>query len=263
MFKKIAIILLLISILYLFFFKQPLTHFQKIDSYKKISAEAIECPGTLITFDVDDTLLWLPWPKFSLLFRLQVLWNFPEFINANRWEQIYSELWWQANFKMIEPAVVQLIDTLKSRGCLVLGLTSMESGSYGVIPSMPEWRYQTLAHFGIKFTKKFGNHIFKNFPVYSDSYPMLYKGILCANQQSKGKVLEAVLTQLDVHPKKIVSFDDETSALRSIQEVCSKLHIPVACYQYVGAENLEKWNDRQMIEHIGDAISNINSPLFH
>jgi len=257
MFKKLVVTMMVsISFIYFFFFNYK-TQFYRLNSYNDVSAETIECPDTLVFFDVDDTLLWLPWPTFTWPFRLRVLWNFPEFIHANRWEQIQSELWRQANFTLIEPVVVKLIDDLKSRGCIVLGLTSMESGSYGVIASMPEWRYESLAAFGITFTQKFGNHVFRNFPLYRENYPMLYKGILCANQQSKGKVLEAFLTQLDVRPKKIVSFDDDPSALQSIQDACAKLHVPATCYQYTGAEELGKWSSDQMINEIGIIAKNI------
>ncbi len=250
MVKKTAFSFIIISALYVFFFRSSYPQFEKLHSYEDLLAQSIECSETLVLFDIDDTLIWLPWPNFTWPLRLHVLWNFPDFIHADQWEHVYSKLWQQANFMLIEPVVVELINQLKSRGCTVLGLTSMESGAYGVISSMSEWRYQTLKHFGIEFTQKFGNHTLTSLPAYRDNYPMLYKGILCANQQPKGKVLEAFLKQLGLKPNKIISFDDEPGALQSIRDTCETLHIPVACYQYTGAERYERWSRNRMLYEI-------------
>ena len=63
----------------------------------------------------------------------------------------------------------------------------MESGSYGVINSMFQWRFSMLKTLGINFSEKFSDYVFCQLPEYRGTYPILYKGIICTNQQPKGK----------------------------------------------------------------------------
>lgn len=235
-----------LGLYFIFFSKNHFVH--SIVSFNDFSMQSIECSGTLVLFDVDETLITLTDRlDFSWPFRLQLLWHFPQFINKQAWEFVYSHLWQQAEFLLVEPIVAQFIQQLRSCGCIVLGLTSMESGSYGVIPNMPEWRYQTLAHFGIVFTQMFGDSIFINFSSYRNNYPVLYKGILCANQQPKGKVLKAFLQQYNIQPKKIIFFDDQIEALQSVGDVCVQLHIPYALYKYKGVKNIQNRGNEDRI----------------
>lgn len=248
--KNITIIAIVALIVGGSYFLLPRTTYsvKELTSYADLDTQSLACPGTLILFDVDDTIITMRDRfDFTLLFRLRVLWNFPQFIYASKWEQVYSKLWQQAQFMLVEPIEVSLIENLKSRGCVVLGLTSMESGAYGVIDNMSEWRFNTLADLGIEFSQQFGNYTFTNLVSYRNTYPVLYKGILCANQQSKGDVLRAFLEFSGLMPKKIVFFEDSMTNLQSVGAVGDKLGISVELYHYTGAEKFEKENSSDRV----------------
>ncbi len=238
-----------------FYFLWPRTNTYPVNgltSYADLDTQPFACLGTLVLFDVDETIITMPDQlDFTLPFRLRVLWHFPQFIYTQNWEWVYSKLWQQAQFMLVEPIVAQLINELKSCGCIVLGLTSMESGEYGAIAHMPEWRFNTLANFGIKFSQQFGNYTFTNLASYRSNYPVLYKGILCANQQPKGDVLRAFLDQTGLRPSKIVFFEDNMTNLQSVGMMCNALGIPVDMYHYTGAEKYQKWsNPDRVMEQI-------------
>ncbi len=247
----VALILLVAGGSY-FLLSRTIYPVKELMSYADLDTQLLSSPGTLILFDIDDTIIAMPDRlDFSLPFRLRVFWHFPQFIYASKWEQVYSKLWQQAQFMLVEPIVVQLIDELKSRGCIVLGLTSMESGAYGVIDNMPEWRFNTLAGLGIEFSQQFGDYTFTNLASYRNNYPVLYKGILCANQQPKGDVLRAFLEHSCLRPDKIIFFEDSMTSLQSVGAVCDKLGIPVELYHYMGAEKFEKQsNPNRVLEQV-------------
>lgn len=235
-----------------YFFKARTTYpVKELTSYADLDIQPFACPGTLVLFDVDETIITMPDQlEFTLPFRLRVLWHFPQFIYTQNWEWVYSKLWQQAQFMLVEPIVVPLINELKLRGCIVLGLTSMESGSYGAIANMPEWRFNTLADFGIEFSQQFGSYTFTNLASYRTNYPVLYKGILCTNQQPKGDVLRAFLDQTGLRPDKIIFFEDSMTNLQSVGAMCDALDIPVALY-YTGAEKYQKQsNPDRVLEKI-------------
>lgn len=245
-----------------FYFLWPRTTYQinELASYADLNTQPFAHPGTLVLFDVDETIITIPDRfDFTLPFRLQILWHFPQFIYTQNWEYIYSKLWQQAQFMLVEPMVVQLINELKSHGCIVLGLTSMESGTYGAIANMPEWRFNTLTDFGIQFSQQFGNYTFTNLASYRSNYPILYKGILCANQQSKGDVLSAFLKQSGLQPNKIIFFEDSMTNLQSIGAACNTLGIPVEMYHYTGSEKYQKQsNPNRVLEQIKKYSQNPN-----
>jgi uncharacterized protein DUF2608 len=254
--KKILISAIIITLIAGgFYFLWPRTNTYPVNelaSYADLDMQSLICPGTLVLFDIDETIITMPDRlDFTLPFRLQLLYRFPQFIYTSEWEWVYSQLWQQAEFTLVEPVVVQLINELKSRGCIVLGLTSMESGAYGAIAHMPEWRFNTLADFGIEFSQQFGNYTFTNLASYRSNYPVLYKGILCANQQPKGDVLRAFLDQNGLKPDKIVFFEDSMTNLQSVGAMCDALDIPVEMYHYTGAEKYQKQsNPDRVLEQI-------------
>ncbi len=256
MYRKLLVVMaIVVSIMYLVMprNKYPV---QELSTFSEFSMQSIASPETLVLFDVDEVIISsLETSQFSLLFRARLLWNFPQFFNHDTWECAHSWLWKNAQFSLIEPGVVPLIQQLKQQGCFVLGLTSMESGAYGVIPDMPMWRYEMLRGMGVAFTQEFGNYTFTRLPAYRDHYPVLYKGILCANQQSKGAVLQAFLEQFALRPQKLIFFDDSLDNLQSVGKVCEALGIPVALYHYKGAADvLKNWHGDHVLDCFRKAI---------
>ena len=160
---------------------------------------------------------------------------------------IYSLVWQQAPRVLIEPQVVRIIDNLKQQGVLVIGLTSMESGGYGVISSMPFWRADMLKDMGIVFSQQYPNQVYKQLPAYRDNYPILFEGILCCNQQPKGAVLAAFLDDNNLRPGHIIFFDDSMRNLQSVGKTCVEHNIPCTLFKYRGGERFSNTLDTSSV----------------
>jgi len=213
-----------------------------ISSYQEALPEVDD--DTLVLFDVDDTLITSPALNpnyFTWWFKMLFILRYPSHITLN-WENAYSLLWATVPFTLTDPSVIDVIKSFQENHATVLALTSMESGSYGVIESMPAWRYAMLKHMGIEFSQQFADHVFSNFPAYRSNYPTLYKGILCANQQNKGDVLQAFLTYAKLKPSHIIAFDDSLTALQSIGKICEIAAISCTLIQYRHSETPTTWN---------------------
>jgi hypothetical protein len=94
-----------------------------------------------------------------------------------------------------------------------------------------------LHEMGIDFSLTWPDAQLPNFPTYRSSKPVLYKGILCANQQPKGNVLKALLTTYHIRPSRVIFFDDSSRNLQSVGRACDELQIPCTLYQYRGAHD--------------------------
>ncbi|MGD1997554.1 MAG: DUF2608 domain-containing protein [Candidatus Dependentiae bacterium] len=218
----------------------------------------------MLLFDVDDTLISsrdpfsrgeLPWT-----FRLLATLKHPSILWGSNWEEYYSRMWAQAKREVIEPAIIHRLAALRRRkGVWIFGLTSMESGSYGVIPSMPEWRYNQLHELNIRFTNRCrGAVLDESLPAYRGTYPLLYNGIICCNQQPKGKVLAALLTERSeiVLPHRIIAIDDDYQQLQSIGDTCKERGIACELIHYTGGRRLQReWSLRKALRQLDDLIA--------
>lgn len=235
-------------------FKEIENHlFKHIDTYREVQSVFDACDkNTLITFDVDDTLvtprdvilrnieqpfLFKMWMKIKNLFR-----------DEKKLEHARSIIWQQSKCFVFDPDIVHIIQQLRRQGCMVIALTSMLGGSFGVIKSMAELRAQMLKNLGIDFSGQFQDVHFTDLPARNGQYSVLYKGILCANPASKGAALHAFLNHFHLKPARIVSFDDSCHALASLAHECTKKGITFTGYQILGASKLpEKWSTRRAL----------------
>lgn len=254
-FKTAFITLLIIAVALVAFYKKALNQKPHCD-YPADTIISYQHPlpdvdkNTLVLFDVDDTLITSPALNpnyFTWWFKALFILRYPSHITLN-WENAYSLLWATVPFTLTDPSVIDAIKTFQEKHATVLALTSMESGSYGLIESMPVWRYTMLKHMGIEFSQQFADHVFDNFPPYRSNYPTLYKGILCANQQNKGAVLQAFLTYAKLKPSRIIAFDDSLAALQSIGKICETAAISCTLIQYRHPETPATWNAWHALE---------------
>ena len=240
---------------YTWFLKEPsYGPFQSIDKYSEAQAIFDACnEKTLVTFDVDDTLITatdvMANFDFPLLFKIRAVFRYPELLfDKSKFEYIQSLIFQQAERFVFDPDIVNIIQQTQHQGAKVVALTSMESGELGCIKNMPEWRVNMLSNFGINFNKEFQDVFFTSLPSYRNQYPCFYKGILCANQLKKGVVLGAFLDYYDLKPGRIISFDDQISALSSIASACTQRKINFIGYQVFGAKKFYKpWNTNRAL----------------
>ena len=237
-----ATFLILLSVVFYtrYYIAMPMCNnrsFITLESYENLSLECNK--HILVTFDVDDTIIMpqnttslrygfygLPWwfQLYGVVRHPSILWNY---------EYVTSLLFAYSSQVLVESAIIDVIKAYKKK-CTVLGLTSMESGAWGIIKDMPEWRYRMLYSMGIQFSSVL-NKKFTQFARSRGEYPLLYNGILCTNQESKGAVLGAYIDLLHKKPQQIISFDDDPNALCSIELACKERGIPCTMYHYVGS----------------------------
>lgn len=252
------------------FFREPSYEpFKQIEAYKEVQKIFDACDrNTLVTFDVDDTLITavdvMANFDFPLWFGIRAFLKYPEvFLSKKALEPILSRLFQQSERFVFDPDIVGIIKQLQRQGCTVVALTGIWNGAYGCIDNMPEWRASMLNKFDINFAdEKFPDISFTALPKNHGNYACLYKGIICANQEEKGKVLEAFLdhfahkakadssnkTPNYIKPTQIISFDDQEEDLNSIAKMCAKNKISFAGYQMLGGKKLcGKWNTNRAL----------------
>ncbi|MGE0206419.1 MAG: DUF2608 domain-containing protein [Candidatus Babeliales bacterium] len=208
----------------------------------------------LVIFDVDETLIQ-PKDAFVLneqtpqadAFRKKLLQKYPT-VTIKEWENIGSLLLLQAERPLLEPSVITKIDTLQKRGIPVIACTGMNTGTLGLVPSMEAWRYNHLKSLGFEGSFNKTELTFKTFK----RKPVFYHGILAADTEPKGPVVGAFLDAMQLHPKKIIMFDDTLEFLESMQAECKKRGIAFQGYEYKGAH--EKPWDEKLFEQQADYL---------
>ncbi len=232
------------------FFKEPSSGpFKQIETYREVQKIFDACDKkTLVTFDVDDTLITaadvMANFDFPLWFGIRALLKYPGLLlSKSSIEPVLGLIFQQAQRFVFDPDIVNIIKQIRRQGCTVVALTSMWSGPYGCIENMPKWRADMLSNFGINFEGQISDVSLTAIPKYRNQNPCLYKGIIFANRTDKGKVLEAFLDHLakdpnHFKPTQIISFDDQEDDLNSIASACAKKKIAFAGYQMLGGKKL-------------------------
>jgi len=217
---------------------------------------------TLVLFDVDDVLItapdvlargsqYIPWS-----FRIRLVLSYPQLLLQSSIEHVYSLIADQAPRIVIEPIIKKIITDLHARNITVLGLTNMMTGSIGVIPDMPTWRYTMLKNMGILMSDNYPDMQFTTLKSYRKNYPVLYKGILCTNEQPKGELLYAFLTHFSAQFKHIILFDDLVHNLQSVGHACKKLDIPCTLFLYTGAQKVPgSWNTPRALQQVNHLMN--------
>ena len=236
-----SIIIVICTLSYIYIHNQSYNkNIITIESFTQ--ADLTTCDAqTLITFDVDDTLITAQdafgrIDKLPLLFKILAVCYHPSLLSEKTNEFITSIIFEKASQELTEPTVVDIIHNLQARDYHVIGLTSIESGPWGIIPSIPEWRCDMLASMDINFQDHFSNETFINLPKFQGQYPKFHKGIIFANQDSKGLALGAFIDTSITKPTRVISFDDRLTALHSIAVACKKRNLEFIGYHYVGAD---------------------------
>lgn len=221
--------------------------YPQITSFRQVDGLLKECgPKALVVFDVDETLLTSPENSFanfkiSTLFKCKSLLKHCSLLCGGI-EHFVSITFAGAQRIVFDEDIVSYIrDTLHSHEVPTIALTDISSGSYGVIPDMPLWRYEQLGRQQINFDpdKKFDtDFLFTNLPPRHHRHPRLYHGILCANGTAKGDVLGAFLDKYQkmLNTELVIFFDDEERHLDSVATACKQRGITFSGFQCVGAK---------------------------
>ncbi|HBR70631.1 TPA: hypothetical protein DIC20_01940 [Candidatus Dependentiae bacterium] len=218
---------------------------QEIDSFKEAQTIlATVDPQSLIIFDIDETLLspadvpfqsWFFSSKRGKAFTEKAAQRVRDFKNI-----------------VIEPSIIDIIQNLENRKIKTIALTYCDTGAFGggIIPSLPQWRYEDLKKEGIDFSPSFGDQeiIFEHLTSKANRHPMFYKGILLTDAFSKGEILGAFLDRVNWKPSNVIFFDDRLNYLESVEEEMKKRGIPFKGYLYKGAQHLPRKIDKEILD---------------
>lgn len=181
-------------------------------------------PQTLVLIDVDNTLI----TPVSKAFRVT-----PNLIddikkkknNTKNFVDLLSHWRLQRKTMLVDSDWPTVLSTLKKKHALVYGLTKMETGSFGVIPSMEQWRYAELKSLNLEFSdnqalQKHSDQIAQGSP----NSPVFYRGILMTGSASKSEVLK--LFQPFFAMDQILMIDDRLDQLEEVRTFCKIQSIP-------------------------------------
>ena len=207
----------------------------KISSFHDVKKVLESLPQkALVVYDVDEVLTTYVDRSITPLAKMYVR---PYFAKASHHD--ISILMTQAKRTLVDSEMPAMIKQLQDRGIRTLALTACRTGTFGVIPSMEEWRSKELLSFGISFERSFPglpDHTFSSLASVKKHPPLYKKGILYVGgdvndpKKSKGKVLLAFLQWIDWNPKIVLFFDDTFYNVKTVTKELSKKHIPCKGY---------------------------------
>lgn len=185
---------------------------------------------TIVLTDIDDTLVT---PQ-ARAFRRPPYNKMIDKIKARKaeysnFDAIISNWRLQRKLMLIDPVWPAFLEKLKS-SFKVYGLTKMDTGPLGSIPSVEAWRFDELCTLGITFTTipNLSEHTVR------PTEPNFYKGILFTGAAEKDETLETYWDHLSVGTLTIVMIDDRMEHLEKIQRFCDKKGLACICIHYTG-----------------------------
>lgn len=184
---------------------------------------------TLVLFDIDETLFTPASNSFRFKHPNDI--NLIDQIKTNK--DLYPDFVailsnWRKTRKtiLVDPRWPEIIDHLQKK-YQVFALTKMDTGRFGVIDSMEEWRYNELLSFNIRFS-----HL-ENMPNHMPNY---YKGIFMTGAKKKSDILADYLPILK--PRKIVFIDDRMDYLQDVANFCKIHQIQLTAIYYRQIEKI-------------------------
>lgn len=222
----------------------------------KSDLEAAE-QDTWVLFDVDRTLLVMP-DQLFITGKTGFLKGLKQFLEKNPSYQLSDEkrdylvslALLKTSTCVVEDDVLDLISDLQSRQIKTMVLTSLVTGPLGIIPSMEEYRMETLKSAGFSFDKAFPEIKEISFDDNKLGKPVFKEGVLCTGKQGKGKVFKQFLDKINLHPKRVIMVDDQLDALQSVENELLAMGIDFKGFHYLYVEE-------KLIRPLSDEIAAI------
>lgn len=199
---------------------------------------------TIVFCDIDDTVI----TPVSKTFRAAPYYKLIDNIKRNKHlyqnhAEIVSNWRLQRKVMLLDKEWPRSLQKLKER-FPVYGLTKMETGRYGNIASVENWRYLELKSMGIEFTK---NEDLQNQKIVADgpNNPVFYQGLFLTGDVSKSQVLDLYKSMLGKRST-IVMIDDRLDYLQDIEAFCKKESITFIGILFKGVEALRDQPDPQI-----------------
>ncbi|HJD55854.1 MAG TPA: DUF2608 domain-containing protein [Rickettsia endosymbiont of Pyrocoelia pectoralis] len=200
-------------------------------------------PETVIFLDVDDTIIT---PK-SVTFREPPYNQMIDRIKANKsnynnYEEIISNWRLQREIILIDENWVKTLNILKEK-FQVFALTQMNTGQFGNISSVQEWRYEELKSLDIEFSDNEKLEIYNSA---RNDDAVFYKGIFITGNHSKSYTLAKFSN--DLNARFIVFVDDRKKHLEDVEDYCKKNNIGFLGILFDGLKKLQDKPDPKLAE---------------
>lgn len=239
-FFKILIALVLLGVPALFYFSKK-TDFIEANTLDDVKAHMQElAPGALVVFDVDNVLIV---PGEATLHNVNKDFREDNFkilknkLSEEDYLYLRGIVKLQYTRVLVNPEMPGFIKSLQDRGIKVIALSSMQTGSLGVIADRHALRIKELRDFDIYFGNAFPDykkHIYlKGVQGFGQGESAGYlEGVICTNNAPKGEALAAFLAEIKFMPSEIVFVDNKLHKLHSVKMACRKLGIPFKGIHY-------------------------------
>lgn len=202
--------------------------FVPVSTLKEVKTLLSDLKKNAVVFlDVDDTLI----TPISKVFRSRSPYRtLIDDIKKDRkkiphFETLLSRWRVQRQTQLVSEEWIDLIKSLKKKLSLY-ALTKMETGRFGEIPSVEQWRHKELTDKGFEFTSMYCGQT-KEVLLNSPSSPYdatFYKGIFSTGSYRKGELIHQYL--LRESPGEVVLIDDRQEHLHDVYDACCRFSVP-------------------------------------
>lgn len=215
--------------------------------------------NSFVLFDIDYTILT---PKDASLkpcgkhLRRKYLHG----LNLRLREYLQSIIALDGEEELMDNEFPSLTSQLQLQNIPVIGFTALETGKYGKIANLEDWRLDQLKKFNIDFSSSLSNQksiIFNKCSSYNEHFPIFKNGVLFTNRLPKGDVLIVFLKKIKWNPNKILFVDDSLDQLKSVESVANSLGVEFIGFHYIAAktnmadfdENLGEFQFRNLVKN--------------
>lgn len=188
--------------------------------------------NSIIFVDIDDTIITPVSKTFRRAPYNQLIDDIKKAKSQYKnYEEIVSNWRLQRKAMLIDSNWPDVLLELKTKH-KVYGLTKMDTGKFGNINSMEEWRYNELQSLNIRFSE---DHTVPQGSINSASF---YKGLFITGNNSKSQTISHYLQYFNTDT--FVMIDDREEHLEDIKQFCDKNSIKFIGILFNG---LEKFQD--------------------
>ena len=211
---------------------------QTVESLAQIIAiiKALQ-PGDWLVVDVDNTLIM---PEDAIFQSNSQDKNFIDNIKKKNPPNLSTNLskWrLKRKVKFVENGWSEALQMAHAKGVMVYGLTQMDTGTYGIIPSMEKWRAAELKTMDLVFTNYADTAVQVLLP--GESPGTIYQGIMFTGRYTKAEVLAAFMAKHASKPKFLVFVDDRLEQVENIEKWCQDNQIAITSCHYTAAGKTE------------------------
>lgn len=168
-------------------------------------------------------------------------------------QRLFSLIMEKEHFEPVEHAMVQVVKALQQHGVKVIALTNFNTGKWGLLEHIEQWRASKLKEAGFDFSTSFGSGqiFFDMLSPRNGTYPLFYEGILfTALACDKGKLLRTFLQSIGWIPKRVLYFDDREDGvyIQSVQHEMKSAAIPCTCFWYRAMKDRKERIDQAVVQ---------------